>query len=522
MAFSRRDMLLRIGAVGGAGATFAAMQSLGLAAVTPASAVHFALPPGSGSGRRVAVLGAGIAGLVAAYELRRAGYAVTVIEARDRIGGRVLTLRGGDRLEQIDRPVQHARFSQGEYFNAGAARIPSTHHLILDYARRFGVPLEVFVNSNDSAGWDFSGRVVPQRQMVNDLNGRIAELLGKAIDQRALDAAMPKDELAAFRGFLHSFGALDSDGSFRATLSSGYTVAPGGYDRPPRAVDALTLKQLLPSQAVALPYLFNHITDMQATMLQPIGGMDAITQALFREVRPSVRLNSPISAIRRAGDGIRIEHRGAATTADYCVCTLPGHLLARIPNDFSAAKQAALKDIPYLNSVKVAFEAPRFWERDDHIYGGLAWTDRLNENVIYPSHGFHSERGVLVGAYCAGWTHTDTPDSFAARPIAEQIRISADSIEALHPGKSRLLGKALAIDWGQVPYSEGVGAVGEEWSENRRGTRYAELLKPEGPIAFAGEHLSYAGLWQEGSALSAHEALKLIHAMVADRAGKPA
>ena len=73
MGFTRRDMLMRIGAVGGAGATFAAMQALGLAAVTPANATDFALPPQSGKGRKVVILGAGIAGLVSAYELGRAG-----------------------------------------------------------------------------------------------------------------------------------------------------------------------------------------------------------------------------------------------------------------------------------------------------------------------------------------------------------------------------------------------------------------------------------------------------------------
>ena len=50
-----------------------------------------------------------------------------------------------------------------------------------------------------------------------------------------------------------------------------------------------------------------------------------------------------------------------------------------------------------------------------------------------------------------------------------------------------------------------------------RGPQYAELLKPEGPIVFAGEHLSYQGLWQEGAALSAHEAIKLVQAMAAER-----
>jgi monoamine oxidase len=230
-------------------------------------------------------------------------------------------------------------------------------------------------------------------------------------------------------------------------------------------------------------------------------------------------LNEPVSAIRREGERVRIEHRSGVTRADYCVCTLPANLLGRIPSDFSPAKMAALKGVNYLKSAKVAFEAPRFWE-DDGIYGGLAWTDRLNENVIYPSNGHHSPRGVLVGAYVAGWTHPDTPEAFTKLPIAEQIRISAGSIEALHPGKSRLLRAPVAVNWGQVPYSEGVGALWDGGPEaiGRRTGAYLELLKPEGPIVFAGEHLSYVGLWQEGSALSAHEALKLVQSMAAEKA----
>jgi monoamine oxidase len=69
-----------------------------------------------------------------------------------------------------------------------------------------------------------------------------------------------------------------------------------------------------------------------------------------------------------------------------------------------------------------------------------------------------------------------------------------------------------------VPYSEGVGALwgGGPADTARRTGAYLELLKPEGPILFAGEHLSYVGLWQEGSALSAHEAVKLLHVMAAE------
>jgi monoamine oxidase len=522
MALTRRRLLTQIGMAGGASAVFLGMEAMGLAYSTPPGTEDFALPPGSGTGKSVVVLGAGIAGLVSAYELRKAGYAVTVLEARDRVGGRVWTVRGGDRISHKGRPEQLATFDKGLYFNAGAARIPSAHRLILDYARRLNVPMEIMVNVNRSAGWDFGGKVIPERRYVNDMVGRISELLAKAIDQKALDQAVPKGELEMMRQFLRFYAGLDDKGVYANQGSSGYTKEPGAYAHAPEMVPPLSLKELMPGRAIGLPYVFEAIYDMQAPMLQPVGGMDRIAEAIYAEVRPFVRLGTPVTAIRRAGNRVRVEHGGSMTEADFAVVTLPANLLERIPNDFSAAKKAALKGVEYLPSVKVAFEAPRFWETDDYLYGGLAWTDRLNENVMYPSNNFHAEKGVLVAAYVAGWTNQDNPQKFAALSHEERLRVSRESIEALHPGKGHLLSKGVTVGWGLVPWSEGVGAVGQDFGPQGRGARYAEMLKPEGPIVFAGEHLSYVGLWQEGAALSAHEALKLVQSMAADRAAKAA
>jgi len=479
MALTRRALLEQIGTIGGAGATYLAMEAMGLAIPTPAGAENFQLPERSGNGRSVVILGAGIAGLVSAYELQKAGYRVTVLEARDRIGGRVWTIRGGERIVQTGRPDQRATFDPGLYFNAGAARIPSTHRVILAYARRFGVQLETFVNVNRNAGWDFAGKVQPERRMVNDMRAHLAELLAKAIDQHALDQDVPKGELEMIRQFLNFSGQLNDKGRYRPAGSSGYSVEGGGYDKAPVPLPPLTFQELAPSRTV-------------------------------------------VTAIRRVGNRVRIEHGPGkqVTEADYCICTLPIPILQRLANDFSPAKKAAIAGATrQLRSVKLAFEAPRFWERDDFIFGGLAWTDRLNENVIYPSERYGAAKGIIVGAYCAGWTHPDTPDSFAALSHEERIRISRDSIEALHPGRSRLLGKPVTVAWGLTPYSETVGTL---WGggPGRTATRppaYAELLKPEGPIVFAGEHLSYQGTWQEGAAMSAHEALKLVASMAKER-----
>jgi monoamine oxidase len=405
MALTRRALLERIGATGGAGAAYLAMEALGLAVPTPAGAENFRLAPGSGNCRSVVVLGAGIAGLISAYELRRFGYRVTVLEARDRVGGRVWTIRAGDNIEQTGRPDQYATFDPGLYFNAGAARIPTTHRIILGYARRFGVPMESFVNVNRNARWDFGGKVQPERRMVMDMRGRISELLAKAIDQRALDKAVPKDELELLRPFLALYGGLDETGDYASDGRSGYAVDGGGYDQSPVSLPPLGLKELLPNRQIGFPYLFETIWAMQPALLQPVGGMDRIAHAIYDQVKPAVRLRAEVTAIRRVGERVRIEHGPGRqmTEADYCVCTLPMPILKRIPSDFSTAKKAALAAAPsYLNSVKLAFEAPRFWETDDFIYGGLAWTDRLNENVIYPSDRYNDRKGVLVAAYCAG------------------------------------------------------------------------------------------------------------------------
>ena len=299
---TRRQFLEAMGRVGGVSAVYLSMQALGLLAMPRAFAGTPNLGRGTGQGKSVVILGAGIAGLVAAYELRKAGYAVTVLEANDRIGGRVWTVRGGDRILQTGRPDQRSDHDDGLYFNAGAARIPAHHHAILGYARDLKVPLEVMVNVNRSAGMDF-GSVVRERQAVNDVRGRFAELLAKAIDKGALDGELTGVDKQALRGYLGWWGDLKHSGAFKGSERSGYTIPPGGYGDAGKLVDPLTLRQLADHGFFQSGLVFEEIFDQQAPMFQPVGGMDRIAMALFEQVKQAVRLSTPVTGVRPTADG---------------------------------------------------------------------------------------------------------------------------------------------------------------------------------------------------------------------------
>src|SRR5476649_257096 len=169
---------------------------------------------GSGGGTHVVILGAGVAGLCAAYELGKAGYVCTVLEARSRPGGRVWTVRGGDRHVESDGTVQTAAFPDGTYLNPGPARVPQ-HHVTMDYYREFGVALEQFGNVNMNAYYH-STKAPPElarirmREAKMSIAGYTSELLAKAVSQSALDAALTADDKVKLLDFLASYGNLDA------------------------------------------------------------------------------------------------------------------------------------------------------------------------------------------------------------------------------------------------------------------------------------------------------------------------
>src|ERR1051325_1145838 len=149
MPFTRRDFFERLGASAGAALAYDAMVALGVLGAPSSAAGAFPLQ-GRGDGIRVAILGGGLAGLATGYELGKLGYRCTVLEARMRPGGRCVTVRRGFVSEESS-STQRAQFDNGLYLNAGPMRIPHHHQITLAYLRELKIPIEVFIDDNESA-----------------------------------------------------------------------------------------------------------------------------------------------------------------------------------------------------------------------------------------------------------------------------------------------------------------------------------------------------------------------------------
>jgi monoamine oxidase len=510
MTNSRRDFLTRVGQAGGFGAAFATMHSLGLAPMAMASAVD--LPPDAGKGVKIAILGGGIAGLVSAYELGKAGFQCTVIEARERPGGRNWTARNGTTVEFVDGVKQTASWGPDSYFNMGPARLPSIHKAMLGYCQELGVPLEVEVNTsrstlmvNDKA---FGGKPVEQRQVINDTRGHVAELLAKCVNQNALDQNMSAEDREKMLDFLRVYGDLKGtykyEGSSRAGASRLAGAGPITEElRPPLDMHALLDANFWRGVT------FEETLDMQATMFQPVGGMDRIPYAFAKKLGPVVQYKSPVKEIRKTATGVRIVygHGGAEKVleANYCICALPITILKSIPNDFSPRIKKAIEQTEYGDAYKVAWESKRFWETECNIYGGISWLSSGPVGLVwYPSAKMFSETGVVISGYA-----TESGTDFGKLAGMEaKIAASRAAVEKLHPGYGQHLTKPMYMYWAKIPYNLGswVGGRGGNYYEGP----YREFNQPDDRFYFAGDHCSHVGAWQEGAALSAHAVIKTI------------
>jgi monoamine oxidase len=520
---SRRSLLKFIGATGGGALMYDTMLAMGYAA--PSDFTGPIKLSGDVKGASVLILGAGLAGMTAAYELRKAGYKVQLLEHNDRPGGRNWSLYGGDTYTDIGGVTQKVQFAKGLYFNPGPWRLPHHHRGILYYCKLFKVALETFTMTNYAAYIHstkaFGGKPIRRREIDGDFSGYVAELLAKATAQDKLDAALTRDEKDGLLQILRSWGALDKNYEYRKSdrVSDlrGYALDPGGGLSPkPANSDPLPMGKLF--TADVWTFFEGRSYDYQTQLFEPVGGMGMIGRVFARQLDGLIRYDCKVTSIHQDGKGVTVTYvdakkGGAPKTvqADWCVCTIPASILGQIPMTVGAPMRDAIDSLSYESSFKVGLQfRRRFWEEDDDIYGGISYTDQPITNISYPSTGFFQNGpAVLLGGYGYG---NNLPDfNFAALPPEEQVRSAVEQGAKIHPQYKKEFMNGVSVAWHRVPFTLGCAA---RWTQENRARNYDKLCAVDNRIVLAGEHCSRLPAWQEGAVLSALDAIERLHKRV--------
>jgi monoamine oxidase len=553
---TRRKFLERVGVAGGSIALYETMTAMGLINTPTAWAGPLRLPQDSGANKTVVILGAGIGGMTAAYELVRAGYTCQIFELTNRAGGRNHTARRGTVLvEQNDdrtTTTQVCKFDEGLYLNLGPGRIPYHHRRLLHYCQELGVALEIYIMEtmanlfqSDKA---FGGQAQIRRRIANDMQGYISEMLSKAVSQNALNQELSEADRHQLLCMLKVYGDLGENDPCRACgntvcktcnstcqecvrcqkectncyLYSGSTRSgcddPMTVHQPCDPEERLKLQDLLNSQYWSHRFYQSFEYEWQPTLFQPVGGMDKIVDGFTRKLDPIIQRNTEVRNIQVENDSVtvtvhdRVTGQTRSLRADYCISNIPLPILQNIRNNFSKDFDDAVKRCKFAATCKLGWQAnERFWESDkNQIYGGISYTDDPITQMWYPSYDYFTQNGTLTGVY----NYDSDAIAFGNMTPEQRVRAARKGAVKFHPefADNRIVpsDRAISIAWHKIPNERGGWA---DWNpaDQKDNEAYARLLLPDRRFYVVGDQVSTLPGWQEGAMMSAEHVVGQIN-----------
>lgn len=500
------------------------------------------LPPAE-----IAILGGGIAGLVAAYEAKKLGLRPVIYEGSFRTGGRTWT----------------KHFPSGQYHERGAMRIPASHDHTRHYAKELGLELRPFITShaNKEAFYDIRGKRARIREGKQEIFPLFAltpeeascdsapDIMGRHLSKLVEDLT-PAEKESLFAGELATERLRQLDKlTLREFLAE--RLSPGALE----LVGSATNLRSLWDTGLSV-FLRDEIRGNGVGLSEVVGGIDQIAGRLAQQLDGSISLDTKIMGLHPREDGkLEVELKRAdgaidRVTHENVICTIPFTSLRNVDVSppLSPSKMRAMRELDYHSSVKVILEVKeRFWEGEKYgIFGGASHSDGLVGALYYPSDNVATEPASSAAAPAASgaaaappaggglYAHRGDADPRGADPKksagpgvliaylwgpdakrlgalspAERRRVVTREIAKIHPevAQEGMVRETGGMFWDEYPWMAG-GAFSFPGPGQHPLTALA--ARPEAGIHFAGEHSSYDNGWIQGAMISGLRALEEI------------
>lgn len=453
--------------------------------------------PKTNAPKKIIIVGAGMAGLSAAFELARAGHQPIILEAQQRVGGRIQTFR--------------EPFSDGLYAEAGAMRLPKSHHLTMAYVEKFGLKTTPFTMGNPNAYVFINNHKMRLSEFRKDpsvLGFDVKENeRGKTAVQMWDDALKPITDQLAAQGedAWTDIIAKNDEYSLREYFEKcGWSEG---------AIEMFGLFQGYESRMNSsfIDIIRPEVGDSFANLVELDGGSDNLPRAFLPALGDKIRFGAKMIAIEQSADDVTIHFETRAgrerVTGDFAILAVPLPVLRHIEVSpaFSRAKQRAIRQVHYDESAKILLQCRRrFWEEDDGIFGGGTVTDLAIRIMYYPDHGRETGRGVILASY----TWAEDAERWASLAPEDRIEQAIEDVARIHPQILTEFEVGASKSWHDDEFAGGAFAL---FDPEQFTLLYDAITSPEGRIYFAGEHASVYHRWIQGAIESGLNAAQTIN-----------
>lgn len=418
--------------------------------------------------RRCVVIGAGLSGLAAAQMLTRAGWEVTVLEARDRVGGRVFSY--------------HMPEEPSLLCELGAEWIGASHERMLELCHEFDLEITdhrfaaSLLRNGEVFGpdeWDFSEQAQAAWEAFREAYEASSEE-----DHRRLDRI-------DWWTLLERIGFTQEDLILRELADS------TDFGESIRHVSAY---------AAAAEYFESSPENEMDYKIA--GGNSRLIRALADRVGTArIHLGTPVTEVRQRGSEVTVTAGGRTFAADACICTVAARVLGEITFDppLPEAQREAAEQLQYARIIKssVLYDE-RFWGTDNFSMV----SDVTSHYYFHSTKNQPGTAGILT-SYAIG----EKADVLAAQNEQRRMEIVARDLLALEPEAPRLARGIASYAWQRDRYTRGAYALYRpgQWFDLR-----PVLQQPHGQILFAGEHLADWQGFMEGAVNTGEEAAQML------------